>query len=171
MSQKHEEDCMTNRDGHGPICLIVNGQSCAVEVDRETPLLSVLRDDLGMLGTRTGCLEGRCGSCTVHVDGRAVQTCTTPVWSVADQRIETIDGAAPGTLIARVRDAFLDEQAAQCGYCVNGIIMTIASLIAGPAVPDRGHILTVLDERHLCRCGAHPRMLRALDRLLAEAVA
>lgn len=162
---------MTNRNGPAPISLIVNGQSCSVQVDRETPLLSVLRDDLGMLGTRTGCLEGRCGSCTVHVDGRAVQTCTTPVWSVAGRRIDTIDAAAPGTLIARVRDAFLDEQAAQCGYCVNGIIMTIAALIAGPAAPDRAHILTVLDERHLCRCGAHPRMLRALDRLLAEVVA
>ncbi|HSF65162.1 MAG TPA: 2Fe-2S iron-sulfur cluster-binding protein [Paracoccaceae bacterium] len=162
---------MTTRDGPGPVHLIVNGQSRAVDADRDTPLLSVLRDDLGLLGTRTGCLEGRCGSCTVHVDGRAVQTCTTPLWSVAGRQIDTIDGAAPGSAIARVRDAFLDEQAAQCGYCVNGIIMTIASLIAGPAVPDRGHILTVLDERHLCRCGAHPRMLRALDRLLADAAA
>lgn len=162
---------MTRSDGQGPITLVVNGRSCTVDVDRDTPLLSVLRDDLGMLGTRTGCQEGRCGSCTVHIDGRAVQTCTMPVWSAADRHIDTIDGAVSGTLVARVRDAFLDEQAAQCGYCVNGIIMTVAALIAGPAVPDRNHILTVLDERHLCRCGAHPRMLRALDRLLAEVVA
>lgn len=162
---------MTTRDGPAPTQLIVNGQSRSVEADRDAPLLSVLRDDLGLLGTRTGCLEGRCGSCTVHVDGRAVQTCTTPLWSVAGRKVDTIDGAAPGSAIARVRDAFLHEQAAQCGYCVNGIIMTIASLIAGPAAPDRGHILTVLDERHLCRCGAHPRMLRALDRLLAETAA
>jgi aerobic-type carbon monoxide dehydrogenase small subunit (CoxS/CutS family) len=162
---------MTNGDVPAATDLIVNGRSCAVEVDRDTPLLSVLRDDLGLLGTRTGCLEGRCGSCTVHVDGRAVQTCSTPLWSVAGRRIDTIDGAPAGSLVARVRNAFLDEQAAQCGYCVNGIIMTIASLIAGPAAPDRGHILEVLDERHLCRCGAHPRMLRALDRLLAEMAA
>lgn len=154
-----------------PVRLIVNGQSHTIDIDRDTPLLSVLRDDLGMLGTRTGCLEGRCGSCTVHVDGRAVQTCTTPLWSVADRQIDTIDGAAPGSLIARVRDAFLDEQAAQCGYCVNGVIMTIASLLAMSEMPDRDHILTVLDERHLCRCGAHPRMLRALDRLLTEVAA
>lgn len=162
---------MTKSDGPAPVTLIVNGQATVVETDRDTPVLSVLRDDLGLLGTRTGCLEGRCGSCTVHIDGRAVQTCSTPLWSVADRRIDTIDGALPGSVIARVRDAFLAEQAAQCGYCVNGIIMTIAALIVGPAAPDRGHILTVLDERHLCRCGAHPRMLRALDRLLAEGVA
>lgn len=159
---------MTTRDGPTPLDMIVNGQARSVAVDGDTLLLSVLRDDLGLLGTRTGCLEGRCGSCTVHVDGRAVQTCTTPLWSVAGRRIDTIDGAPPDSLVARVRDAFLDEQAAQCGYCVNGIIMTIASLIAGPAAPDRAHILTVLDERHLCRCGAHPRMLRALDRLLTD---
>jgi nicotinate dehydrogenase subunit A len=162
---------MTTGDGKAAIELIVNGQPRSIAVDGDTPLLSVLRDDLGLLGTRTGCLEGRCGSCTVHVDGRAVQTCTTPLWSVAGRRIDTIDGAPPDSLVARVRDAFLDEQAAQCGYCVNGIIMTIASLIAGPAGPDRAHILAVLDERHLCRCGAHPRMLRALDRLLTDVAA
>jgi nicotinate dehydrogenase subunit A len=162
---------MTTHDGPTPVDLIVNGQARSVAVDGDTPLLSVLRNDLGLLGTRTGCLEGRCGSCTVHVDGRAVQTCTMPLWSVAGRRIDTIDGAPPDSLVARVRDAFLDEQAAQCGYCVNGMIMTIASLIAGPVAPDRAHILAVLDERHLCRCGAHPRMLRALDRLLTDVAA
>lgn len=159
---------MTISDRHTPVNLIVNGKTHTVAVDPDAPLLTVLRDDLGLLGTRTGCLQGRCGSCSVHVDGRAVQACNTPLWSVAGRRIDTIDGAAPGSAVDRVRAAFLDEQAAQCGYCVNGIIMTIATLVAGPGVPDRDHILTVLDERHLCRCGAHPRMLRALDSLLNE---
>lgn len=148
------------------ISLTVNGQTLVTSVDGDTPLLSVLREDAACLGTRTGCLQGRCGSCTVHVEGRAVQSCNTPLWSVAGKRIDTIDAATPDSPIGRVRAAFLDEQAAQCGYCVNGIIMTIAALIAGPGKPDRAHILEVLDERHLCRCGAHPRMLRALDRLL-----
>ena len=162
---------MTKTDGHSPVQMTINGQDRSVDADPDAPLLSLLRDDLGLLGTRTGCLQGRCGSCTVHVDGRAVQACNTPLWSVAGKKIDTIDGAAPGGAVARVREAFLDEQAAQCGYCVNGIIMTIATLIDGPDVPERDHILEVLDERHLCRCGAHPRMLRALDLLIAEVAA
>ena len=162
---------MTRPDEHSPVQLTVNGQEQSVVADPDASLLSLLREDLGLLGTRTGCLLGRCGSCTVHMDGRAVQACNTPLWSVAGKTIDTIDGAASGSPVARVREAFLEEQAAQCGYCVNGIIMTIATMIAGPAVPDRDYILEVLDERHLCRCGAQPRMLRALDRLLAEVAA
>lgn len=150
--------------------LRVNGAEHVVTADPDRTLLSVLRDDLGFLGTRTGCLEGNCGACTVQVDGRAVQACDTPLWSAAKGRIDTIDGAgAPDAPpeVARVRAAFIAEQAAQCGYCVNGIIMTIAAMIAAPGVPDRAAILRALDERHLCRCGAHPRMLRALDRVLS----
>lgn len=151
--------------------LRVNGSEHGVTADPDRMLLSVLRDDLGLLGTRTGCLAGNCGACTVMVDGRAVQSCDTPLWIAAKGRIDSIDGhdgANAPPEVARVRAAFLAEQAAQCGYCVNGIIMTVASLLAGGARPARAEVLRALDERHLCRCGAHPRMLRAIDRLLVD---
>lgn len=151
------------------IALVVNGADTVVAADPDTPLLDLLRDGLGLMGTRPGCLAGQCGACTAHVDGRAVQTCQTPLWSVAGRRIDTIDAPPPGGMVDRVRRAFLDAQAAQCGYCVNGIVMTVAALLAAPERPRRATILATLDERHLCRCGAHPRMLRAIDRLLAEA--
>lgn len=143
--------------------LTVDGQGVEVTAAPDTPLLSVLREALGLRGTRTGCLEGRCGSCTVHLDGRAVQSCTLPLWSTEGRSIDTIEGDSP--VLARVRAAFLDQQAAQCGYCVNGIMMTLASLLS-EGTRDRAAVLKALDERHLCRCGAHPRMLRAIDRLL-----
>lgn len=152
--------------GPDPIRLIVNGQVRDVRLPPDTPLLSVLRNDLGLLGSRPGCQMGRCGACTVHIDGRAVQSCTTPLWSAADRIVITVE-TERGT-IARVRAAFLDEQAAQCGYCVNGIMMTVAALLDGPK-RDRAEVLHILDERHLCRCGAHPRMLRAIDRLFGGA--
>lgn len=143
--------------------LLVDGRSLSVTGLPDTPVLSVLRDDLGLCGTRTGCLQGRCGACTVHLDGRAVQTCTLPLWSVEGRRIDTVEGAS--AMLARVREAFLDEQAAQCGYCVNGIMMTVAALLE-EGVRERTMVLEALDERHLCRCGAHPRIIRAIDRLL-----
>jgi nicotinate dehydrogenase subunit A len=146
--------------------LTVDGRDVTVTAHPDTTLLSVLREDLGLCGTRAGCLAGRCGSCTVHLDGRAVQSCNLPLWSVEGRRIETVEGPSP--VLARVRAAFLDEQAAQCGYCVNGIMMTLAALLSDGR-HERAAILEELDERHLCRCGAHPRMLRALDRLLEVA--
>jgi nicotinate dehydrogenase subunit A len=143
--------------------LTVDGRAVSVTGLPETPVLSVLRDTLGLLGARPGCLQGRCGACTVHLDGRAMQTCSLPLWSVEGRRIDTVEGGS--ATLARVREAFLDEQAAQCGYCVNGIMMTVSALL-DEGIRDRAEMLEVLDERHLCRCGAHPRMLRAIDRLL-----
>ncbi|WP_221181436.1 (2Fe-2S)-binding protein [Histidinibacterium lentulum] len=153
-------------DDPRPYDLTVDGRAVRVTARPDTPVLSVLRDDLGLLGTRTGCLQGRCGSCTVHLDGKAVQTCSLPLWSVEGRRIDTVEGPSP--TLARVREAFLEEQAAQCGYCVNGIMMTVSALL-DEGVRDRSEMLETLDERHLCRCGAHPRMLRAIDRLLEGA--
>lgn len=146
--------------------LTVDGRSLQVTAAPDTPLLAVLRDILGQCGTRTGCLQGRCGACTVHLDGRAVQSCELPLWSAEGKRIDTVEGGS--ATLARVRAAFLDEQAAQCGYCVNGIMMTVAAALdAGQR--DRAALIEALDARHLCRCGAHPRMLRAIDRLLEAA--
>lgn len=145
---------------------VLNGREQAVSVDPDTSLLSVLRDDLGLLGSRVGCSEGYCGACSVHVAGKPVQSCATPLWSVEGETVDTIDSPHPGAMVTMVRDAFIAEQAAQCGYCINGIVMTVAALVANPAMREREAILHVLDERHICRCGAHVRILRAIDRVL-----
>jgi len=151
------------------VSFVLDGQFRELEADPELSVLSLLRDDLGCLGVRPGCLMGRCGSCTVLVDNRPIQSCSAPVWSIDGRTVATVAGAEPGSWLARVREVFLEEQAAQCGYCVNGIVTTVAGLLANSPVPDRDHLLKHLDEHHLCRCGAHVRMLRAIDRLLDEA--
>ena len=142
--------------------IVVNGTGHSLELPGDTPLLDVLRTDLGLLGTRTGCLEGNCGACTGLLDGRPVQACDTPLGSVAGRRVETIEGLR----LEAVREAFLAEQAAQCGDCTNGIIMTVAGLLGGTPAASRAAIVAVLDERHICRCGAQVRILRALDRAM-----
>ena len=146
----------------GKYDIVVNGIGHSLELPGDTPLLDVLRTDIGLLGTRTGCLEGNCGACTVLLDGRPVQACDTPLWSVAGRVVETIEGLR----LEAVREAFLAEQAAQCGYCTNGIIMTVAGLLGGTPTASRAEIVAVLDERHICRCGAQVRILRALDRAM-----
>ncbi|MDE2361222.1 MAG: 2Fe-2S iron-sulfur cluster binding domain-containing protein [Hyphomicrobiales bacterium] len=143
----------------------VNGAPVSAEAAGSS-LLAVLRGDLRLRGARFGCGEGHCGACTVIVNGRAVQACQTPIWSLAGADVRTIEAAAADSLVAHVRKVFIEEQAAQCGYCTNGVIMTLAALLAADRTPARRDILAVLDERHLCRCGAHPRILRAIDRLL-----
>jgi len=154
-------------DATRSITIVVNGREQAVTADSDASLLSVLRDDLGLLGTRIGCSEGYCGACSVHVEGKPVQSCSTPLWVAEGKAVDTIDSPDPAPMVAIVRDAFLAEQAAQCGYCVNGIVMSVAALVANPQTRDREAILHVLDERHICRCGAHVRILRAIDRVLA----
>lgn len=147
--------------------LTVNGQPVRVVLSGDTPLLAVLRQDLELKGTRIGCAEGYCGACTVLMDGNPVQTCTLPLEAAAGRAITTIEGLAASPAGDAVRQAFIAEQAAQCGYCTNGIIMTVAGLMARKPVPGRAEIVAVLDERHLCRCGTHVRVLRALDRAMA----
>jgi nicotinate dehydrogenase subunit A len=147
----------------------LDGDDIEIETNPDASLLSILREDLSRLGVRTGCLLGRCGSCMVLVDGRPMQACSTPIWSIEGCAVSTVEGARPGSWMARVREVFLEEQAAQCGYCVNGIMTTVAGYLDRAEPPSRQHLLELLDERHLCRCGAHVRMLRALDRLELEA--
>jgi aerobic-type carbon monoxide dehydrogenase small subunit (CoxS/CutS family) len=175
-----------------PIELTVNGQLRRLRVNPDTPVLMVLRHDLNLLGTRIGCTEGACGACTVLLDGKAVQSCNLPVWSIAGRAITTIEALsvagpsldpAPGGVTlpggvslpggaggvpGPVQQAFLDEQAAQCGYCINGIMMTVTAMLALQPPATRADIIAALDERHLCRCGAHPRILRAVDRAIRQ---
>jgi nicotinate dehydrogenase subunit A len=141
------------------ISFSVNGTVRQIEVDPDTPLLSVLRNDLGLVGARFGCGIGLCGACVVHVDGVPVPSCDTPVWSLQDKSVVTVEGLSPHPL----QKAFLDEQAAQCGYCVTGIIMTAAALLNRDPHPSPAAVKQALD-RHLCRCGAQQRMVRAVVR-------
>ena len=147
--------------------LVVNGRTVAVEVPAETTLLQALRHDLGLKGTRVGCTEGYCGACTVLLDGRPVQSCNTPLWAAEGKAVTTIEGLAPQGMLGPVQEAFLQEQAAQCGYCTNGIIMTVAGLLSQSPPASRASIVETLDERHICRCGAQPRILKAIDRAIA----
>lgn len=142
----------------------VNGIDVHVAVSGETSLLSALRHDLDLKGTRIGCGEGNCGACTVLIDGLPVQSCTTPLWSVNYHSVKTIEGLDADDLPS----VFLAEQAAQCGYCINGIIMTVTGMLARTPPASRSDIVAMLDERHLCRCGSQVRILRAVDRAIAQ---
>jgi len=139
----------------------VNGVSCELACDPQTPLVYLLRNDLGLAGTRFGCGAGHCGSCTVLVDGRAVQSCDTPAWSVEGRDVTTIEGLAAQK--HPLIEAFIGEQAMQCGYCINGIVMSAADLLARTPDPSEGQIAEAL-ERNLCRCGTHVRIVRAIRR-------
>jgi len=145
------------------IDLTVNGRSVRVASEPETPLLYVLRNDLGVLGPKFGCGLAQCGACTVHVDGTAVRSCAMPVSSAQGTKVTTIEGLAPAGSLHPLQQAFIDEQASQCGYCLSGWIMTAAALLRdNPAASDeeirRG--LSALK----CRCGAHMSILRAVRR-------
>ena len=145
------------------ITINVNGRDHQVEVDPATPLLYVLRNDLGLNGAKFGCGLGQCGSCTVVVDDAPVFSCLTPVGVLAHRRILTVEGLgtleAPGPL----QQAFIDEQAAQCGYCIAGMIMRAHALLISNRSPTASAIRNYM-EPNLCRCGTHMRILRAIQR-------
>jgi nicotinate dehydrogenase subunit A len=145
--------------------VLVNETSCEVTCDPETPLLWVLRDSLGLIGTRFGCGAGTCGACTVHLDGIPVHSCDTPMWSVGTKRVTTIEGLSLGDEPHPVLKELIDCQAGQCGYCLSGIIMRAAPLVdaarAGGAMLDRESVCTALDG-NLCRCGVHNRIIDAV---------
>ncbi len=145
--------------------LNVNGRATAIEVDDpDMPLLYALRNNLGLHGPRFGCGLGQCGSCTVHIDGEAVRSCITPLSSVAPgQRIVTLEGLGSPENPHRVQKAFMDEQAVQCGYCINGMIMQAAAFLAKTPKPTEAEIREVL-ANNICRCGTHVRILRAVKR-------
>jgi nicotinate dehydrogenase subunit A len=141
----------------------VNGVEREVRAEPSTPLLYILRNDLGLKGTRFGCGEGHCGACTVLVDGKPLQSCDMPLWSAAGKEITTVEGLSRSGTPHPIQQAFLDEQAAQCGYCINGIMMSAKALLDGNPDPSEAQIAAALD-RNLCRCGTHVRILRAVAR-------
>jgi nicotinate dehydrogenase subunit A len=144
--------------------LKVNGQTHTVSAEPNTPLLYILRNDLNLKGTRFGCGEGQCGACTVLIDGKAVQSCDTPLWSAPGHDITTIEGLGTAEKPGRLQQAFIDEQAVQCGYCINGIILSAEALLRANPKPNDEQIVAALD-RNLCRCGTHVRVLRAIKRV------
>ena len=149
------------------ITLSVNGRRHEVGAEPETPLLYVLRNDLKLKGARFGCGLGQCGACTVLVDGKPVQSCDLPLSAAAGKSITTIEGLAANGKPHPLQQAFIDEQAAQCGYCVTGIIMTAKALLDANPHPSDAEIREAL-KGNLCRCGTHQRILRAIHRAAGE---
>jgi len=145
--------------------LFVNQRSFQVTVDHyETPLLYVLRDELGLKGTRFGCGGGHCGACMVLVDGHAERSCELPVWSVEGKSITTIEGLGALNRLHPLQQAIIDLQAGQCGYCLSGIIVTAAELLEKSAEPSRRKIVDALSAApNLCRCGVHARIVKAIE--------
>jgi nicotinate dehydrogenase subunit A len=156
-----------------PTALIVNGSTVTVAADQDTPLLDILRDHLGLVGTKFGCGQEQCGCCMVLVDGRPEKSCGKALSTVAGREILTIEGLGTPDRPHPLQQAFLDEQAGQCGYCLSGILISAKALLDRNSSPSRAEITTALDD-NICRCGSHVRILRAVERaarLLREGAA
>jgi len=150
-----------------PVAFTVNGLSVSVApADDETPLLDVLRDELGLMGTRFGCGLEQCGCCMVLIDGAPEKCCAKPVWSVAGKTVTTVEGLGTAKLPHPLQQAFLDEQAGQCGYCLSGILISAKALLDNNPKPTRAEIAAALDG-NICRCGSHNRILRAVEKAAA----
>jgi nicotinate dehydrogenase subunit A len=153
--------------------LIVNGKAVSVSADADTPLLDVLRNHLGLLGTKFGCGQEQCGCCMVLVDGRPEKSCGKALSTMAGKAILTIEGLGTPERPHPLQQAFLDEQAGQCGYCLSGILISAKALLDQNRSPTRAEIAAALDD-NICRCGSHVRILRAVERaarLLREGAA
>jgi nicotinate dehydrogenase subunit A len=146
--------------------LNVNGKDITVDVDSDTPLLYVLRDDAGLHGPKFGCGLGQCGACTVHMNGVAVRSCLVPVSTVSQAKVVTLEGLGTIEHPHPVQEAFIQEQAAQCGYCINGMIMQAAAFLDKTPNPSESQIREALDA-NLCRCGTHTRIIKAVQRAAA----
>lgn len=149
------------------IRLVVNGREHSVSAEAETPLLYVLRNDLQLKGTRYGCGQAQCGACMVLLDGKAVPSCDLPVSAAAGKAITTIEGLACDGELHPLQRAFVAEQAAQCGFCLSGILVAAKALLDANPDPTEEEIRTAL-KGNLCRCGTHQRMLRAVRRAAKE---
>src|SRR5271166_3609683 len=143
--------------------LRINGTRHRVDADADRSLLSVLRDDLDLTGTKYGCGEGQCGACTVLIDGRALRSCITPISSASGKSITTVEGLAKENRLHPVQQAFLDEAAMQCAYCTSGMIMSAVSLLNHRQNPSDAEILQFL-QGNICRCGTYPRIVAAVRR-------
>src|ERR1700751_2383129 len=146
-----------------PIGLNVNGKAVSGTADEQTPLLDILRNHLGLMGTKFGCGLEQCGCCMVLVDGRPEKSCGKPLSTMAGKEITTIEGLGAPEGPQPLQQAFLDEQAGQCGYCLPGILISAKALLDRNRSPSRAQIAEALDE-HICRCASHNRILRAVER-------
>jgi aerobic-type carbon monoxide dehydrogenase small subunit (CoxS/CutS family) len=144
-----------------PIQLEINGKRYSVDCEPQTPLLTALRDEVGLTGTKYGCGEGQCGACTVLLDGAARRSCQIPVSAAASRRITTIEGLEKNGHLHPVQQAFLDAGAFQCAYCTSGMIMSSVGLLSGNPNPSSAEIVQSL-QGNICRCGTHPRVLEAV---------
>jgi nicotinate dehydrogenase subunit A len=151
------------------IPLKVNGKAQVVDVDPETPLLYVLRDDLQLNGPKFGCGLAQCGACTVIMNGNAIRSCVTVVSAAQNQPVTTLEGLGSTKKMHKIQQAFVDEQAVQCGYCINGMIMTSKALLDKNPKPTDAQIKEAL-AGNLCRCGTHTRILRAVKRASGQQV-
>jgi nicotinate dehydrogenase subunit A len=151
------------------ISLRVNGKTRVVDTEPDVPLLYVLRNDLELNGPKFGCGMAQCGACTVLMDGNAIRSCVTPVSAVQNKPVTTLEGLGTTKKLHKIQQAFIDEQAAQCGYCINGMIMTTKALLDKTPKPTDTEIKRALDG-NLCRCGTHIRILRAVKRASGQTV-
>jgi isoquinoline 1-oxidoreductase subunit alpha len=142
------------------ISLTVNGKTQQVDADPGTPLLWVIREQVGLTGTKYGCGVAQCGSCTVHVDGAAVRSCVTPVSAVAGKKITTIEGLATGNVLHKVQQAWIEFDVPQCGYCQSGMIMAVAALLAAKPKPSDADIDAAIT--NICRCGTFQQVREAI---------
>ncbi len=154
---------MTRYDIH------INGARRQVDAESDSPLLYVLRDQLGLNGPKFGCGLGQCGACTAHIDGTAVRSCSLPVSALGDRKVTTLEGLGSSAKPSALQQAFIDEQAAQCGYCINGMVMQAADLLARNPKPSADQIREAL-ALNLCRCGTHQRIVRAVQRASGQPV-
>ncbi len=148
------------------VVLKVNDREYRLDVGPKTPLIYVLRNELGLKGTRYGCGLEQCGCCMVLIDGEPVYACTSAVDAAAGREIATVEGLGGEAAAHPLQQAFLEEQAGQCGYCLSGILISAKALLDRNPAPDRAEIVQALDG-HLCRCGAHQRIIRAVERAAA----
>lgn len=147
--------------------LRVNGEDHTVEAEPDSPLLYLLRYQLDLNGPKFGCGLAQCGACTVLADGNAIRSCQTPVSEVVDREIVTLEGLGDGDAVGTVQQAFIDEQAAQCGFCITGMIMSAEALLNDNPNPNDEEIRSAL-AGNLCRCGTHTRIIRAVKRAASE---
>ena len=146
--------------------LLINGQTLRVDAEPNDTLLSVLREQLDLTGSKYGCGEGQCGACTVLIDGKAHRSCITPVSSLVNKSVTTIEGLARGQHLHPVQQAFLDEDAMQCAYCTSGMIMSAVSLLNNKRNPSDEEILQFM-QGNICRCGTYPRIVSAIRKAAA----
>jgi nicotinate dehydrogenase subunit A len=147
----------------GQYDFVINGRPVSVVTDSAAPLLSVLRDELNLRGSKFGCGTEQCGACMVLIDGKPEYSCSREVATVAGKSVTTIEGLADNGALHPLQQALLDEQAGQCGYCLSGIVISAAALLAKNPKPSRADVIAALDP-HLCRCGIHNRVIRAVQK-------